>query len=160
MSLPTAGKLSAALLGAVLAVCAALSWYLPIEARATARLIDRVGHMKPVVSGAFDVYLDGDRLVYVKEECADEDVDARFFLHVEPVDVADLPEHRQPYGFDNLNFSFRKDRLEYVVGKVGLHDGRRCAVERALPDYPVVAIETGQFVRGQGRRWSGRFSLE
>ena len=160
MSLPTAGKLSAVLLGAVLAVCAALSWYLPIEARATARLIDRVGHMKRVVSGAFDVYLDGDRLVYVKEECADEDVDARFFLHVEPVDVADLPEHRQPYGFDNLNFSFRKDRLEYVVGKVGLHDGRRCAVERALPDYPVVAIETGQFVRGQGRRWSGRFSLE
>ena len=160
MAWPTAGKLSAVLLGASFAVCGALSWYLPIEARATARLIDSVAHMKPVVSATFDVYLDGDRLVYVKEECADEDVDARFFLHVEPVDVADLPGHRQHYGFDNLNFSFRKDRLEYVVGEVGLRDSGRCAVERPLPDYPIVAIETGQFVDGQGRQWSGRFSLE
>ena len=160
MALPTAGKLSAVLLGAAFAVCAALSWYLPIEARAAARLIDSVAHMKPVLNAAFDVYLDGDRLVYVKEECADEDVDARFFLHVEPVDAADLPEHRRPYGFDNLDFSFRKDYLKHSVGKVGLRGGGRCAVERPLPDYPIVAIETGQFVDGQGRQWSGRFSLE
>ena len=160
MSLPTAGKLSAVLLGASFAVCGALSWYLPIEARATARLIESVAHMKPVVSAAFDVYLDTDRLVYVKEECADADLDARLFLHVEPVDAADLPEHRRHYGFDNLDFSFRKDYLKYPVGKVGLRGDGRCAVERPLPDYPIVAIETGQFVRGQGPRWSGRFSLE
>ena len=158
MALPTAGKLSAVSLGAAFAVCGALSWYLPIEARATARLIDSVAHMKPVLSAAFDVYLDGDRLVYVKEECADEDVDARFFMHVEPVDAADLPDHRRSYGFDNLNFSFRKDYLKYSVGEVGLRGGGRCAVERALPDYEIAAIETGQFVDGQGRQWSGRFS--
>ena len=97
----------------------------------------------------FDVYLDEDRLVYVNEECADEDIDSRFFLHVYPVDVADLPDPRRPHGFDNLDFSFEEG---------GLRNGGRCTVERLLPDYDVVAIETGQFVR-EGSVWRRTFDL-
>ena len=101
------------------------------------------------IGAAFDVHLDGDRLVYVNEECTDSDIDARFFLHVTPADVADLPPDGQPYGFDNLDFSFEE---------VGLRNGGRCTVERLLPDYDVVAIRTGQFVR-EGRVWERRFDL-
>ena len=35
----------------------------------------------------FDVYLIGNRLVYVKEACARADTEAMFFLHLHPVDV-------------------------------------------------------------------------
>ena len=152
MSLATAGKLSAVLLGTALVVGWVVAWYLPIESRATARLIESVEDTPPVVRSTFDVYLDENRLVYVNEECRDEDVDAKFFLHLYPVDAADLPAHRRQYGFDNLDFSFRRSG--------GLRGAARCAVERTIPDYGIVAIETGQFVNGKGQLWSGRVSLK
>ena len=74
----------------------------------TGRLIESVEDTPPVVRNTFDVYLDENRLVYVKEEGRDEDIDAMFLLHLYPVDAADLPAHRRRYGFDNLDFSFRK----------------------------------------------------
>ena len=43
-------------------------------------------------------------LAYVKEGCAPADFDRRFFLHVWPADVRDLPPERLAHGFDNLDF--------------------------------------------------------
>ena len=103
-----------------------------------------------LISARFDVWLDGNRLLYVKDRCdAFED---SFFLHVVPADPDDLPEGRKKYGFDNLDFGHSER---------GLGVTRRCVVARRLPDYPVVAIRTGQFQRmGRNRHeqlWGGEF---
>ena len=49
--------------------------------------------MMPAIRSGFDVYLLDDTLVYAKEPCVSEDVDATFFLHVDPIDPDDLPSH-------------------------------------------------------------------
>ena len=113
-------------------------------------LMASVEDARPVVSGVFDVYLDGNRLVYVKEECRDEDVDAGFFLHLYPFDEADLPEPRKPHGFDNLDFAFETH---------GFRADGRCAAARVLPEYRIVSVHTGQYVPGQGPEWGERVGL-
>ena len=72
-----------------------------------------------------------------------------FFLHLDPVDVADLPSHRKQNGFDNLDFVFRDHRL--VERGV-------CVARRELPDYAIAAIRTGQFT-GEGQIWRGSFDV-
>ena len=108
-----------------------------------------VGDAPPVIRSDWDVHLVGNSLVYMKEQCGPEDVDAQFFLHLDPVDVDDLPRHRKQYGFDNLDFAFRDHRL--IEGGV-------CVVERVLPDYGIAAIRTGQYT-GEGQIWKGGFDL-
>lgn len=85
----------------------------------------------------FDVFLDGNRLLYVKVRCAGDR--RRFFLHVTPKDVADLPARSRQYGFDNLDFD-----LSWVMS-VGA--ARCCAAIKELPSYPIASIRTGQFER-------------
>ena len=104
---------------------------------------------EPLARGAFDLYLlDGD-LVYAKEPCDQADTDARFFLHVTPERVGDLPEERRELGFDNLDFRF------FLNG--AWFDGK-CAARVALPDYPIASVRTGQFVSGEGEIWSAEFA--
>ena len=104
----------------------------------------------PVIQSIFDVYLDEDELIYVKEQCSREDVRARFFLHVVPVDVADLPDDRRQHGFDNLDFGFYQSS--------GVRRGGACAAVRKLPDYEFTGFRTGQFTES-GTVWSGAFDL-
>ena len=99
---------------------------------------------RPVARANFDVYLRGDVLAYLKENCAAGDADARFFLHIFPHDPADLPADDHELGFANLDFQFT-DRGAYV--------GDKCVAERDLPDYAIERIRTGQFVSGEGRVW-------
>ncbi len=109
-------------------------------------LAELIEDSQPVIRSDFDVHLIENSLVYVKERCEQDDVEAMFFLHLDPVDVDDLPDHRKQYGFDNLDFSFRKySRIE----------GGICLVSRRLPDYDIAAIRTGQYVPGEGRIWEG-----
>ncbi len=61
--------------------------------------------------------------------------DPYFFLHVTPVDVDDLPDHRKRHGFDNLDFRFDNYRIPHRDRAVAL---------RELPDYPIARIGTGQ----------------
>ena len=63
-------------------------------------------------------------------------VGVRFFLHLDPVDVGDLPDHRKRHGFDNLDFRFRNQALSLTE--------RRVAV-RELPDYAIARVRTGQY---------------
>ena len=100
---------------------------------------------EPLARGAFDVHLSDEALVYARGECERTDTEARFFLHVVPDRVGDLPEGRRELGFDNLDFDFFR--------KGALFNGR-CAARAALPDYPVASIRTGQYVSGVGEVWS------
>ena len=103
---------------------------------------------QPVAQSDFDVYLRGNVLAYLKENCEAGDVDARFFLHVVPVDPADLPAAGREHGFENRDFRFA-ERGAYIGGK--------CVAERELPGYAIERIRTGQFVSGEGRVWGVEF---
>ena len=61
---------------------------------------------QPIVRSNFDLHLTDNTLHYVRDTCRPDDIQARFFLHILPHDTNDLPQHRQQYGFDNLDFSF------------------------------------------------------
>ena len=97
--------------------------------------------------GYFDLYLQDGRLLFLRDPCEPSDADARFFLHVRPVDSADLPPDRKEYSFDNLDFGF-DERGAFFDGK--------CAAIADLPAYPIERIRAGQF-GGAGAIWSETF---
>ena len=103
---------------------------------------------EPAARSEFDLYLDGGKLYYLKAPCGSEDVQARFFLHLVPESVDDLPEDRREHGFDNLDFGFEDRGLAF--------DGK-CAAAAPLPQYGIARIITGQF-DGDGRIWGVEFA--
>ena len=103
---------------------------------------------QPVAQSEFDVYMRGDDLAYLKEPCADGDADARFFLHIIPANLADLPADGREHGFANMDFQFADH---------GAYAGDKCVATRELPGYAIERIRTGQFVRGEGRVWGVEF---
>ena len=104
-----------------------------------------LAYRQPNARANFDLYWHGNRLIYLRETCAATDTAANFFLHIRPQNVADLPPERQPAGFANRDFAFAR------YG--GLFDGK-CLAAIPLPDYPVAALRTGQYVPGQGELWA------
>ncbi len=107
--------------------------------------LEEVERVRPALRSVFDVYRLRTRLLYFRQPCRPDDTDAKFFLHLIPVDDSDLSGHRRQYGFDNLDFDFRRR---------GLLAGGMCLAEVRLPGYPIVKIRTGQFT-GEGRLWEG-----
>lgn len=103
---------------------------------------------EPVIRSAFDVHLRDGVLTYIRESCGPADAQAKFFLHVIPVNESDLPYARRRYGFDNRDFVFDTHGSRF--------DGK-CLTTAVLPDYPIARVRTGQFVRGEGRLWEGEF---
>jgi len=98
--------------------------------------------------GGFDIYADGDgALIYIKEDCAEDDTRGRFFLSVFPADRNDLPQSARDAGREHqsLNFDFALH---------GAMLGGKCVIIRYLPDYPTTRVETGQWIPGVGGLWS------
>ena len=89
----------------------------------------------PAARAAFDVYLGGDSIDYVRAPCDLDDVANRFFLHAVPREVRDLPPARRPQGFENLDFGF------WEHGGVL---GDACVATVRLPPWPVRELRTGQ----------------
>ena len=104
---------------------------------------------EPVGRAVFDLYRREEELRYVKEPCAMEDTEARFFLHLYPEDEADLPAERRGYGFLNFDFDF----VDYGF----LLDGR-CLAIAPLPESGDGRLRAGQFLPG-GELWSIEASL-
>ena len=102
----------------------------------------------PAVRAAFDVYLTENAVAYAKDPCRPEDARPRFILHAFPVDAADLPSYRQPFGFDNLDFAFAQ-RGAYFEGK--------CLAQVPLPAYAVERLRVGQFEAGR-ILWQAEFA--
>ena len=107
---------------------------------------------EPNLQSDFAVYLDAAErtLFYVKETCRLVDTEARFFLHIYPIDPADLPPQRQVHYFDNRDFSFDPQ---------GTRDGQVCIGVQPLPNYPIAVVRTGQFV-GDTKLWEGEIRLK
>ena len=86
---------------------------------------------EPEIDSVFDVFLDGGRLLYRKQPCSAEDAGARFFLHVVPADADDLSADRREPGFENLDFSLRRNG-----GRVG----DECVARARLPNYETASV--------------------
>ncbi len=103
---------------------------------------------QPTHRAIFNLYHQGQQLSYVQENCAPAAAETRFFLHLIPVEVNDLPPERRPYGMDNLDFDFFQHGRRF--------DGK-CLAIVPLPDYPIKEIRTGQFIPDGGRIWETAF---
>ena len=121
----------------------------PLDPEAWRARFEALAASEPALSSAFAVHLEGRMLHYAREECAASDAEARFFLHVTPLDPADLPEARRAAGFDNLDFAF---------GDRGLRYEGRCLASARLPDYGVARVVTGQF-DADGAIWEGEVAV-
>ena len=106
-----------------------------------------------LVAAAFQVYMQGDgkHLRYFRADCAAADVAPRFFLHLTPRDLADLPPHRREHGFDNLDFNFAKAGGKLWPGQ--------CQAQIRLPDYPIAYLRTGQYAAEAGELWAGEYAF-
>ncbi len=102
----------------------------------------------------FDVYRSGNKLIYVGNQSEDRATQFTFFLHLTPVDVEDLPDHRKQYGFDNLDFHFDDYKLPLTERPIAV---------RELPPYDIASIRTGQYVPVEGgfnNIWGEEIRLE
>ena len=110
----------------------------------------RLTNGAPAASSDFDVYLGEGELLYAKAPCAAADVEATFFLHLIPQNLADLPEWRRGHDFDNLDFKFGPNGAVF--------DGR-CLAAVPLPEYAISRIRTGQYVPDSGAVWEVEFAV-
>lgn len=113
--------------------------------RAHRRMYDAVVSREPRVRSVFNVYLYDRTLIFVKEPCLRSDVEAAFFLHVEPVDNASLPLYRRArrFDFDNLDFRF---------SKFGTVFDDKCIAFVPVPAYDISRIVSGQYT-SEKRLW-------
>ena len=95
---------------------------------------------RPAARSDFDIYIHDGALYYVQENCRPEDTGPGVFLHLYPVNDADLPGYRREHGFNNHRFAFGR--------RGGFFDGR-CITQEPLPDYPIARISTGQTDSGE-----------
>ena len=122
---------------------------LDVFKRRQQRVLAAIEETRPLIRSRFDVYLIGNELIYLKDQCTKEDHAAKFFLHVRPVDEVYLRDHSQGRSFVNLDFRFNPT----------YEDSRRpqrCIAARSLPEYDIASIWTGQFAGGE-RFWDGEY---
>ena len=108
---------------------------------ANEKAFQAVADGEPAIRSAFDVYMEGGALVYLKEGCAGTDASARFILSVFPANPEDLPEKFRALGHESLNFDFFPQGVTF---------GDKCMIRRELPNYEIARIETGQWMSGVG----------
>ena len=96
---------------------------------------------RPAIRSLFDVYIQENRLIYVKSPCTKGDLSHRFFLHISPVNVQDLADEHSKFGFGIFDFYSSDPNVTAVINESG------CVVARALPEHDIQIINTGQVIR-------------
>lgn len=95
----------------------------------------------PVARGAWDVYAPAGYLLYESAECTADARAARFFVHVVPSRIMDMPMARHKAGFIPIDFDFEAN---------GWTEGTACRAGVKLPPFPLARVRTGQFVVREG----------
>ena len=116
------------------------------RARDDGRLLARASNR-----AAYDVYLADGELAYLNESCDPLETERPFYLNVFPEQVGDLPEERRERGFERFHFEFHL---------TGAFVDKGCAAFFPLPDYPVVAVQTGQYTEDGGDLWHTEFWID
>ena len=92
----------------------------------------------PIVRSNYNVHLKDRSLIYTRSTCRPVNSRPPFILHVEPVSMSVLPDHRKSFGFDDHDFTF---------GERGVRFDGKCMLTMPLPKYQIAAITVGQVVR-------------
>ena len=102
---------------------------------------------EPLLRSGFDVYLDGNELVYLKEPCAEDDTRGRFLVSVYPENADDISADHRAKGLahDSLNFEFASRGFAL--------DGK-CAARLELPSYAIDRLQLGQWIPGGEKLWN------
>ena len=93
-----------------------------------------IAQQEPDLVVNYTVYLHNGELLYVQDPCGPEGMRRRFFLHVAPVNPAELAADQREHGFENRDFRFD----EY-----GIRHRGRCLAIVPLPAYDILKIRTG-----------------
>lgn len=109
-------------------------------------LFDDLEEAVPRIRARFEVHLRNRWLLYVREPCAGEDREARFFARFVPGDSADSPGGPGARESEEVVFDFEEQAFA---------SGERCVAGVRLPRYDLARIETGQFARPGGEGASG-----
>ena len=121
-----------------------------VSGLAAAALPAAAGPEELLIDAEFQVYRRGrNRLIYIREVCASEDLRPTFFLHIAPADRANLPANRREAGFENWDFQFERSGGGIING--------HCVVERRLPAYSIASIRTGQFTYAGATIWAAEY---
>ena len=107
----------------------------------------RIESSEPAARAEFDVYLEDDRLSYLKAPCEPRDYEAPFYAYAHPVDANDLPARDRQNGYVRL-----MRWHTWFMEEIAAFDGA-CLLTVYLPDYPLSAIQTGQWIPGVERLW-------
>ena len=98
--------------------------------------------------------------VYVNRDCGSNGADGRFFPHIVPANVDDLPPERRQYGFHNIDFPF----LSAADPGIGIFQAAgTCRLELQLPRYGIAAVRAGQYIPGEDGRlylWKGEVRFD
>ena len=97
----------------------------------------------PIIRSDFDVYLDEDRLSYLKEPCTDADTETRFFFER-------YPEHLESGRYDNTAFDFLEK---------GVRVDDKCIAQVVIPASDIDSIRTGQWAQDKGVAWEATYPL-
>ena len=103
---------------------------------------------EPLVRSDFDLYLAGTELLYHRRECAPEDAEPRFFLHLFPSATSERGGDPAPR---NRDFDFAER---------GLRLGRECLGIVPLPPEGIEIVKTGQWIGDEEPFWRGVLRLD
>ena len=96
--------------------------------------------------GGFDVHLVGRRLIYVKEDCEQADVETLVFLHLRMIDEGSEGDESTKASHVNRDFWFQL----YGGWDAGGAEGP-CVADVPLPRRPIAVVRTGQESRWEAR---------
>ncbi len=99
---------------------------------------------EPEARSNFDIYLEENQLIYIKQPCILSDTENRFFLHLIPVHEEDLLRSRKHHGFNK------------IVHRKSMTFDDVCIAMVELPGYAIDRIRTGQF-NTDGQIWRVEF---
>ena len=117
-------------------------------ARETMRRAKEEGRL--LARSAYDLYLTDGELVYVQEQCDPLETGQPFRVSVFSDRADGSAERRRERDRAIRNFEFHE--------RGALLEEGACVALFPLPDYPVAAIRTGQFIEGGGDLWEAAFS--
>ena len=113
-----------------------------------------------VIRSGYDVYLDGEWLVYAKRGCdSAAEAERRFRLRVHPIEAAAGLERRS--AASNLDFLLGHRFVRDGNVADAPYEGRGgCVVRARLPDYGIARIHTGQHGADGAVLWEAGYDFE
>ena len=109
----------------------------------------RIAASAPAAQSVFDIYVDGNALIYIKQHCAPKDTIGYFFLRVHPVDREGASGGLGP-ATKALDFDFERHGARF--------DGK-CMASVPLPTWDIASVRAGQSDGFVGPLWEVEISF-